>query len=288
MLQGMSGMNYTKNSPAGTDGFNPPVDEIQHVGIVPQAVTSGMMTAAAAGNVGLRLYQFATYYDHDAAVKQGPGGGGIQTGAGPFYGEVKNWQAMAYGANLLTKVLQPYLLATPKNSPAYGHTLVTAVREAAAGRMLMIVNASDGPRQLAVDFTPYKYGFGSVRYRVNDTGIRTLSQPDQDGETITLDAGETVAYLFSNTETNFGVAIPYLPRIAGIRTILRYGYIYSGNVEAFGEPVECTGGCVITVDPKIGDVFYQLSLAGIPQPVTAAVLPARRSPRASSETQARR
>ena len=173
MLQSMSGPNYTKNSPAGTEYYNPPLDDLQHAGIIPKAVVSGMMSAVAVGNVGLRLYQFETIYDYTGAKNQAPGGGGIQTGAGPFTGEVKNWQAMSYGANLLTKTLQPFLLAKPLNSPAYGRNLVSAARENLSGRMLMIVNSWDGTRQIDVDFRALQ-----IRLRRRPLPRRRYRYPD--------------------------------------------------------------------------------------------------------------
>ena len=276
ILQTMSGMNYTKNSKSGTEGYNPPVDELQHVGIVPKAVVSGMMSAAAAGNVGVRLYQFETPSDHASNTKQGPGGGGIQTGAGPFTGEVKNWQAMAFGANALTKVLQPYLLSTAINSPAYGRNLITAARDNGQGRMLMIVNSWDGTRAVAVDFTPFKFGFGAVRYRVSDTGIQTRIQADADGETVQLEAGETVAYVFPNIAALPVDSVSFaFTDTLGLKVALRYGYVLPGDVEAFGEPIDCTNGCQVAIDRRLGEVYYQWEIAdgcGAPQPESPLAL----------------
>lgn len=275
ILQSISGTNYTKNSPAGTDSYNPPLDEFQHAGISPKAVVSGMMSAAAAGNSGVRLYQFETSNDHAANTAQGPGGGGIQTGAAPFTGEVKNWQAMAYGANLLTKVLQPFILGVPLNSPAYGRNLITAVRQSGTGKMLMIVNSWDGPRQVAVDFSRLSSGFGAVRYRVGDTGAKTALLADAPGETITLESGETVVYIFPNT-----AAVPLdtvsfsFPDAAGAKVALRYGYIYRENVDPFGEAVDCSNGCSIAVDRRLGELFYEWSMPAScgAQPVSAAAV----------------
>ena len=272
MLQSMSGPNYTKNSPAGTDTYNPPLDDLQHAGIIAKAVVSGMMSAAAVGNVGLRLYQFETIYDYTGAKNQGPGGGGIQTGAAPFTGEVKNWQAMAYGANLLTKTLQPYLLGKPLNSPGLGRNLVSAARESASGRMLLVVNSWDGERQVAIDFKPYQSGFGAVRYRVSDTGIETRVLAPADGETVTLDSGQTVVYLFPNTATLPVDTVAFdAPDQLGMPLALRYGYINNGNVEAFGTAIDCSSGCTVPVDRALGDFYYQWRLAtGCTSPVTMA------------------
>ena len=277
ILQGMSGVEYQKNSPVGSASYNPPVDILQHTGFLPKGVVSGMFSAAAVGNVGLRLYEFETFGNYDGTKKQGLGGGSIQTGAGPLYGEVPNWQAMAYGANVLTKPLQPYLLSSPINSPAYGRNLITAARQSANGRMLLIINSWDGPCQLSVDFTPYSYGFGAARYRVTETGIRTLSEPDSPGESITLESGETVAYIFPNTQTTPLDIQPFTPDNPGVPIALRYGYLYNSNVEAFGEAIDCTNGCSVNVDPTLGPFFYQWSVAGAPpSTIKAASIPIRR------------
>ena len=231
-----------------------------------------MFSAAAVGNVGLRLYEFETFDNYDTTKKQGLGGGSIQTGAGPFYGEVANWQAMAYGANVLTKPLQSYLLSTPINSPAYGRNFITAARQSANGRMLLIVNSWDGSRQLNVDFTPYSYGFGATRYRISDTGIRTLAESDSPGESITLESGETVAYIFPNAQTTLLETVPLSPDSSGGKITLRYGYVYESNVDAFGEAVDCTNGCSVAVDHTLGPIYYHLSVS----PIKAASIPVRR------------
>jgi hypothetical protein len=276
ILQSMSGTNYTKNSKSGTEGYNPPVDELQHTGILPRAVVSGMMSAAAVGNSGVRLYQFETPEDHRVNTKQGPGGGGIQTGAAPFTGEVKNWQAMAFGANALTKVLQPYLLSTAIHSPAYGRNLITAARDNGQGRMLMIVNSWDGTRTVDVDFTPFQFGFGAVRYRVTDTGIQTRIEADSPGEKIQLEAGETVAYIFPNAAALPADTVYFaFSDTLGLKVALRYGYVLQGDVEAFGEAVDCTNGCNVTVDRRLGDVYYQWEVAdgcGSPKPASPMAL----------------
>lgn len=257
----MSGANYTKNSPAGTESYNPPLDNLQHAGNEPKAVASTMMEAAAVGNAGVRLYQFQTPSNNGANTAQKPGGGGIQTGAGPFNGEVGNWQAMAYAANALTKVMQPYLLGAPMSSPAYGRNIVSGARHGFGGNMLMVVNGWDGARQLAIDFRPYKNGNGCVRYRIGDTAIKTALLPDRNGETVQLDSGESVVYVFPNTapapiETVVFTAKP----INGSKVALRYGYAFAGNIAGFGEAVDCSQGCSVAVDRKLGYVFYQYTV----------------------------
>ncbi len=120
MLIGLSDTSYLKNSPKGTDGYNPPVDQFINPGVVPRSVGSTMFASAAAGASGLRLYQFEDIDAYTGEVNSGPGSG-YQVGAAPFYGATRLWRAMGYAGALMTKVLQPYILSTvPVSSPAMG------------------------------------------------------------------------------------------------------------------------------------------------------------------------
>ena len=256
-----TGINYIKNSPAGQAGYNPPLDQLAHVGSVPKAVASSMFAAAAAGVSGLRLYQFETVDDYQDSKRSGPGGG-YQTGAGPFYGDQEAWRSMGYAANLMSKFLQPYLLGTALNSPALGRNFVTGARQAASGKMLTVVNAWDGARQVALDFRPYKSGFGATRYRINDTYIKVAALADSDGESIVMDSGETLVYLFPNSDSADGpdtVTLQLPDSLSGFKAAVRFGYIYSQNIEGSGDVIDCTSGCSIPVDRRIGDAYYQVT-----------------------------
>jgi hypothetical protein len=126
--------------------------------------------------------------------------------------------------------------------------------------MLMIVNAWDGNRTINVDFTPFRFGFGATRYLVNDTWLKTALLPDQAGETITLASGETVVYVFPNTNGSTGldnVTFQPVPPLGNSKMSITYGYLYQENVAAFGNAVDCANGCVVPVDRRLGDVFFQ-------------------------------
>jgi hypothetical protein len=259
MLIGLSDTAYVKNSPAGTDGFNPPLDQFVNPGAIPRSVGSSMFSAVCAGAAGLRLYQFENADDYHAEVTGGPGGS-YQTGAAPFYGSVNLWRSMAFSSALMTKVLQPYLLSPPATSPALGRNVVTGVRKSSTGTMLIVVNSWDAGHAFNIDFTPYKSGFGAVRYRVSDTGIKTAVLPDQNGESISLSSGEVAVYIFPNSIAPTGldnVTFSAIPPVGSSKMIVTYGYLYQQNVAAFGEPHDCTNGCVLTVDRRLGEVFFQ-------------------------------
>ena len=198
LLGSIAGPEYLKNS-SGTAYYSPPQDQLEYPAADGPTVTATMMTAAAIGAAGLRLYQFEN--PNDAATRAAsPLGSDMQTGASPTTGDptiTSIWQGMSSAANALTGPLQSYILATALNSPAYGPNIISAVRQGQNGQMLMIVNDNDWQRTISVDFTPYNYGNHITRYLISSEGTlgSSLVSPSQ-GETITLSAGETVAYIF--------------------------------------------------------------------------------------------
>jgi hypothetical protein len=259
MLIGLSDTSYLKNSSAGTAGYNPPVDQFMNPGVVAKSVGSTMFAAACAGASGLRLYQFEDSDDYNLSVSGGPGGI-YQIGAAPYYASVSLWRSMGYASALMTKVLQPYLLSSPASSPALGRNIVTGVRKAANGTMLMVVNAWDADRTLNINFAPYKFGNGATRYRVGDTWLKTAILPDENGETITLAPGETAVYIFPNSAGPTGldnVTFAAVPSRGSSKMSVTYGYLYQQNVAASGDTYDCTNGCVLPVDRRLGDVYFQ-------------------------------
>jgi hypothetical protein len=94
---------------------------------------------------------------------------------------------------------------------------------------------------------------------VNDTYIKNALLNDSAGETITLDSGEAAIYIFPNTNAASGLDnVTFLPvSPVGSKLAVSYGYLYDQNVTAFGETFDCTTGCTIPVDRRIGDVFFQ-------------------------------
>jgi hypothetical protein len=83
------------------------------------------------------------------------------------------------------------------NSPAYGRNITTAARDGVAGQMLLIVNGNDWPRTIPVLLAPYSLGYGAARYWLHTSGVDTAELPaSQTADSITLGAGESVAYVF--------------------------------------------------------------------------------------------
>jgi hypothetical protein len=169
-------------------------------GVSPAHVTAMMMQAAALGGAGLRLYYFESPGDLTGRASA-PIGSQLQTGANPVNLQTSQWQAMSAAANLLDKVLGPYLLSPRMNSPAYGRNITTAARDAANGQMLLIVNGNDWPRTIPVSFAPYNLGFGATRYWLHTSGVTTTTlQETLKTDSVILAAGESVAYVFPRSK----------------------------------------------------------------------------------------
>jgi hypothetical protein len=199
MLKGVEGAYYVKQS--GNDPYyNPLTDSIIQPGDIGPATSSGIMTAAALGAAGVRLY---TWEDPNGTSKRAAYANGtwLQTGVNPITQEheiTANWNAISSAGNAI-KILTPYLLAEPLNSPAYGRNIVSAVRQGTGGRMLLIVNDDDFKRTMPVDFTPFAYNGGAItKYLVGaDLLTSKMLSSSALADTVTLDGGESVAYVFA-------------------------------------------------------------------------------------------
>ncbi len=257
--QTMAGIDYLKFSPSGNAVFTPPTDRLLHVGAVPRAVVSGIMSSAAVGSAGVKLYKFDTAF---ADRRDSFGNGAeFESDAGPSTGETLNWQAMGYASATLTKALQEYVLGTPVNSPYLGRNIITGARTSANGNLLIVVNGWDAPRTVLVDLSAYTTGRPVLRYSVFDTGINVQSMGNIVGDTVTLRAGETAAYLLPKVATVPGVeTITFQPDQAGNRTVLRTNYLYSQNTAPYGDAMECTAGCRAIIDRKLGEAFYSYAV----------------------------
>jgi hypothetical protein len=201
LLDSVAGPFYVKNT-SSNPYYTPPVDELIQPGPTPAAITSSIMTAAALGAAGVRLYAFEDP-GNEGARAASASGTYWQTGANPTANDQiieANWQAMASASTALTTLLTPFVLGNPLNSPAYGPNIVTAVRQASNGKMLMIVNDNDWQRIVSVDLTPYRTNdlTAVTRYLVNADGIIKAALPRGTKlDLLALAGGETAVYLFS-------------------------------------------------------------------------------------------
>ena len=202
ILASISGPAYTKNT-SGEPFYTPPNDALDVPGTSDAVITSEIMTAAAIGAAGVRLYQFEPPANESSRASA-PVGSYFQTGASPIASDPivqGNWQAMSSAANALTGVLAPYVLSTALNSPALGRNIVTASRQSANGSMLMVINDNDWERTLFVDFSPYANGSQISRYLIDYNSTQQNMLSSSSGESIDLKGGETVVYLFGQPTT---------------------------------------------------------------------------------------
>ena len=197
MLRGGSSADYLKETVSGAY-FTPPTDILLAAGDNGPTLTGGIMTAAALGSAGVRLY----YWDNAGNTStraSDPRGTEETTGFNSFATDPvvsENWQAISNAGNALA-LLTPYLLANTLNSPAYGRNIITAARQGANGRMLMIVNGWDYARTIPVDLTPYTYGGAITRYVVSTYGNTRTDLTGSVKDNLALHGGETAAYLFA-------------------------------------------------------------------------------------------
>ncbi len=263
ILDSISSYFYRKLVPGAY--FDPLKDELVASGTSPAAISCGMMTAAAMGNAGVRLYQFERAANQEARSRM-PIGGEAQTGASPLAMQEdsrKLWRAIGYGANLLTKRLEPFILGKAQSSQVLGENIVTAVRQNDQGILLMEVNGNDWERTVTVNLAPYRNGNSVTRYVVGGTGIATALIPDASSNTVTLPPGATAVYLVpASASVKFlsesAISAPTLPSGA-TKAFVHQVYIYSEDLDASTQGLECTDGCNLALDKSLGDSYYQFS-----------------------------
>src|SRR5207237_7423731 len=98
------------------------------------------------------------------------------------------------------------------------------------------------------------------RYRLSYFSLRSDLLPDTSSDNITLPRGGSVVYLFPfSSDTQFLQATslqPELP-VGADRASLSYNYIYSEHLAQTTDSLDCTAGCALQLDTRLGDVYYQ-------------------------------
>ena len=130
--------------------------------------------------------------------------------------------------------------------------------------MLLVVNGNDAERSLNIDFTPYKTGTAIARYRLSYFYLQSDLLPDSNGDSVTLPKGGSVVYLLPfSTDTSFLKSTffqPQLPAEAS-QASLSYNYVYGEHLSQFTGGIECTRGCSVAQDTRLGDIYYQFTYA---------------------------
>jgi hypothetical protein len=263
ILDGISSYYYRKLSPGAY--FNPLKDELVLTSASPAGISCGMMTAAALGNAGVRLFQYEHTWAQDARLRM-PIGGEALIGASPVAMQEDSrrlWRAMAYSANLLTKRLEPFILGKALPSQVSGENIVTAARQSDRGILFMEVNGNDWERTVTLNLAPYRNGNPITRYVVSGAGIATALISDAASNTVDLQPGATAIYLVpASASVKFlsesAISAPALPSGAS-KAFVHQAYIYAEDLDASTQGLECTNGCNLALDKNLGDSYYQFS-----------------------------
>lgn len=195
----VSGPSYAKHS-ENEAYYSPLVDTLDQPGVTAPVIVAEMMTEAALGVAGERLYYFEKP-SNESERARAKLGSYFQTGVDPEAHDdtvQRNWRAVSSAAQALTGILEPYILASEVSSPSLGRNIVTAVRHSSRGTLLLIVNDNDWERIIPVDFKPYLRRSKPVRFIISADGIRGPVQVSADSEGLRLEAGESAAYLFNS------------------------------------------------------------------------------------------
>jgi len=197
----ISGPYYEKES-ASDPYYDPGQDVLIQPGTTGPVVVSQMMTEAALGVAGERLYFFEQPGDEESRA-EAPAGTVFQTGSNPTATDPliqENWEALRYGATALTQVLTPFLLQTQISSPSFGSNIITSARTGSAGTILLIVNDNDWSREITVNLRSYGKPSNAYRYVVGAHGAEMTSPTSNPTDVITLTPGQAAAYLFPSAE----------------------------------------------------------------------------------------
>ena len=197
----MAGPTYIKET-AGAAYYSPPLDQLQYPATLGPAAVSEMMTAAALGVAGERLYVFE-HPSQEASRASTPVGSAMSTGSNPVSSDrvmSDTWAGIENGARALTQVLTPFLFQLESDSPGFGANIVTTVRRGEAGNLLLIVNNNDWARELTVDLTSYGSISNAYRYVVGAYGTQLTKLHGEAEDDISLGPGQSVAYLFPSDE----------------------------------------------------------------------------------------
>jgi len=279
---------YTKQSTTG--GYYIPLTDTWSAGGVPlSAPFSQIMTIAALGGAGSRNYLF----ENSTTVANkytAPNGSGMQTGGSPYTADPQStyaWHQVGYASNLLFHALQPYIINTPLPSPYFGPILLdgptnspplndvgnswstVAARQGFDADLLLIVNGTDAPQTYTANLASYLVGGTpqTARYLATADYIRTdLLISGTTSDIVTVPEGGALAYLvprnaaWTNTPTQAVSLLP--PNVGQSQTSVVYSYTYSGDLTKQTQATNCTAGCTLHLDRRLGDVFYQYIYMG--------------------------
>lgn len=189
ILAGLNGPYYQRLGDA--TNFTAGIDRlIGQPGFTPRAVAAQVAYAMLSGMAGVRAYAFDW---HQWRIDRQAIG---QTGAHPQGPGAERWNAMATAYRLAGQ-LEPYLLQPATQAIDLGATVPTGARRGPRGNLLVALNTSELAVPIAPDLRPYHVGLPIHRYRLAGSRLDHGILPETDRDTLTLEGGEAVIYLFT-------------------------------------------------------------------------------------------
>ena len=237
---------------------------------------------------GQRLYQwtdqFQEYQDHY-------GGNGITAGWGPHamgavttFQDTTNvnqlqanqhfenarsvpvWHAASVAAMAMNR-WRKYILEPTLPSPDYDAFIDCGARTSVYGNILMCWNGSDSQQSRTFKLTPYlQSGQSIIRSRITYQGIKPLATlaPDTATETLALEPGEAVFYIFPANFAAELVAPTLAVRLADVSTAAGWAVRFSYDRYLLDAPVanvqNCGAAqvCTLNADANIGTIYYRI------------------------------
>jgi hypothetical protein len=191
---GAGGTGYLITTNAYIAGVSP----LMVQGVSPAAAFAGYAWAVIQGATGVRAYGLSNLDpDQDARASgffhmEPASGDGLNYNASPKFtasGMKDRWSAMTAAAEWVA-AHEAYLLQPREASPDYGSQFVTTVRSGPAGRLLVVMNTTDGYIQRAVALP----GGQVTRRRMTERGA-VVSAIAGAADVVTFGPNEVIAYL---------------------------------------------------------------------------------------------
>jgi hypothetical protein len=183
---------YVKKTPG--DHLNFGLDKLIAPSYRAERVAPAIMLAVESGMAGVRMYGYRPLAYGPSVVQPAGIGANIVQHVNPnVLG--KKWTSMSNAFNFIQD-LEPYILQPNISSPYLGPLVFTGAKEGNGGRLLMATSLSEVPQTVNIDFTPYLLGGAITRYRISYKGYTSTPIASGSGESVVLNPGDSVAYLF--------------------------------------------------------------------------------------------
>jgi hypothetical protein len=188
-----TGPFYTKLANGGA--YTPGVDILQRSGAGPEQIMGEVMFGVVAGMCGFRVYNYDTLDWRNQRATAPIGTKDLQTGIGV---NSQQWSALSLSFNFIRQ-LEPLILQPRISAVDMGADIATTARQGANGTLVIAVNMAEAPRPITANLSPYKSNENITRltrYRLTINGLATESLQVGLEDRLTIQPGETVAWVF--------------------------------------------------------------------------------------------